>query len=108
MGTHEARWIYLPYCIRRLADGRYIVLNRDYKPLGVQTRDWVDYETHPSAGRIAISATAARKMSWSGSEDLDSIMLYNDGCIPTESAAAMKAYQSRLAVFMALKVDVHR
>ena len=108
MAKLEARWIYLPYCLRRLADGRYIVLNRDYKPVGLHTTDWVDYENHPSAAKLKISAAAARKMSWKASEDLESIMFYNDGCVPTSSKEAMNAYLARLAVFAKLLADVHR
>lgn len=37
---------FLPYCAARLADGRAILLNREYKPLGWPTRrsGFVDYE----------------------------------------------------------------
>lgn len=99
----ELRSTHFPYCIKRIADGRYIPLNRNYKPLGIQSSDWVTYETDPSATAIAITAAAARNISWAGSEDLDTIYLYNDGCIPTESAAHMSAYLKRLDVLMKLK-----
>lgn len=33
----EARSFLFPYCIIQLADGRYIVVNRYYKPLGGHT-----------------------------------------------------------------------
>ena len=42
---------HMPYCIQRLEDGRYIVLNRHYKPLGETTREWVTYETPPRRAR---------------------------------------------------------
>lgn len=29
---------FLPYCVSRCADGRFILLNREYKPLGWPTR----------------------------------------------------------------------
>jgi hypothetical protein len=98
--------VFLPYCLQRLADGRYIVLNRRYKPLGVQTREWVDYDTHPSAARMKITAATARKLSWKSSDDVAVIHLYNDGCVPDAGADHLDAYAKRLAVFMKLPVEL--
>lgn len=108
MGTLEFRWVFMPYCLKRLADGRYITLNRDYKPLGQQTREFVTYETHPTAAKMKITKATARKISWSGAEDLDVIHLYNDGCVPTRSAVAMTAYLEKLAVLAKVKIEVDR
>lgn len=99
----ELRRTHMPYCIQRLQDGRYIILNRHYKPLGVQTDDWVEYETHPSAVAINITPARARALDWDGREDTECVYLYNDGCIPTESDAHMTAYLRRLAVLMKIK-----
>ena len=46
----------------------------------------------------------ATKISFKGSTDLDSIYLYNDGCVPTHTAANMTAYLKRLAALAKLKV----
>jgi len=107
MLTIEFRWAFMPYCLHRLKDGRYIVLNRSYKPLGIQTRDWVDYDTHPTAARIKITKATARKLSWEAKEDLDVIFLYNDGRVPTKSASNMDAYLAKLAIMAKLKVEAH-
>ena len=37
----------VPYCCLSLADGSCIILNRDYKPLGMPKGEWVDYEIFP-------------------------------------------------------------
>ncbi|MBP6651008.1 MAG: hypothetical protein KA181_01070 [Xylophilus sp.] len=42
------RYAFLIYCLIRLKDGCYIAVNRQYKPLGVMSGEWVEYETHPS------------------------------------------------------------
>ncbi len=99
---------HMPYCIQRLEDGRYIVLNRHYKPLGETTREWVTYETHPTACALQITARQAAQIDWDGRDSLDRIYLYNDGCIPTESEAHTKAYLDRLAVLMNLKIKPPR
>lgn len=105
METFDIRWAFMPYCIQRLADGRSILLNRSYKPVGMLSSDWVNYESHPSAIKVKITAATAKKLSATGSDDLDRIYLYNDGCVPTHDSASMRAYQERLAVLMALKVE---
>ena len=105
MNTCEARWIFLPYCLYRLKDGRYIVLNRKYKPLGVRSSDWVVYEDHPSAASMKITPEIAKKLSWQGSDNLDVIHLYNDASIPNKGEEHLQAYANRLKVLMDLAVE---
>lgn len=103
----DIRRVYLPYCVQLLPDGRYIVLNRLYKPIGIAVATWVDYVGHPSACTIkGLTAIRAAKMSHSNSPDLECIYLYADGCVPTDSKAKMAAYSERLAVLSALKIAV--
>jgi hypothetical protein len=103
---YELRYIYLPYCIQRQKDGSYIVLNRDYKPLGIKPTELVDYESYPIKVKLrGLGAATAAKISWKGSRELSAIYLYNDGCVPTSSNANMTAYLARLARFAKLRVD---
>lgn len=96
--------IYMPYCLRRLTDGRYIVLNQKYKPLGWRSPEKIDYDTHPSAAQIEITPAIAKSLSWDASDDLTSIHLYpTDG--PTEDPAVMASYLARLALLAELKVE---
>lgn len=108
MGTYSVIRTHFPYCLRRLADGRYIVLNRNYKPLGYAGMDHIDYEAHPSACALKITPAIAAKLSYEGSHELDSIHLYDGGQIAAEGASEerMAAYQERLALLMTLKVEV--
>ncbi len=95
---------HFPYCIKKLPDESFVVLNRDYKPLGFNTKDHLAYEQYPIAVRFArlVPATVA-KLSVHGHTDTDFIFLYDDGSIPTESAANMKAYLARLEILSKLK-----
>ena len=102
---YPARWVFLPYCIHRLADGRYIVLNRRYKPLGSFTAQWVKYEDDPSACALNITPEAAKRLSWKGSDDTEVIHLYSDACLPEESADHLRAYSERLQVLMKLRAS---
>lgn len=96
--------IHLPYCIKRLPDESYVVLNRDYKPLGFFTKEHLVYEQYPVTFRFArLSPATAAKISVHGHEDLDMIFLYDDGTIPNDSDANMKAYMARLATLSKLK-----
>ncbi|MCF8156418.1 MAG: hypothetical protein K9K35_10470 [Rhodoferax sp.] len=88
----------MPYCLERLQDGSYLLLNRQYKPLGVMSKEWVDYETQPSRMRFkrALSAKQIAALSWCASTDPARIYLYNDGCVPTATDSAWSAYSARL------------
>lgn len=102
----DGRQLWLPYCLIQLEDGRHIVLNRNYKPLGNPTRDWVKYETDPGAVKLkGLTASKAKKISYTESPDLSRIYLYNDGCRPDDGAANWTAYSKRLAVLMSLEAE---
>lgn len=105
MNQYEFRAIFLPYCMQRLADGRYIVLNRRYKPLGIASEDWVEYESHPSAVGMKISTALAKKISWNASADTETIYLYDDGCNPRLGGEHSSAYFKRLVLLMPLLVQ---
>ena len=101
----DFRYLCLPYCLKRLADGRYVVLNRRYKPLGFTTQTNVDYEAYPIALWLRITPTRPAALSWKGSDNTAAIHLYNDGCVPTSSATHMQAYLGRLAKLAAYTVQ---
>ncbi|MGA7124400.1 MAG: hypothetical protein WBY94_30135 [Polyangiaceae bacterium] len=105
MPSHEFRAVHLPYCLQRLDDGRYVVLNRDYKPLGFRTREHITYENYPIAVKLAgLTKKLAAKLSCEGSDELAKIFLYNDSTVPTKDAKSMTAYLGRLAVLAKLKI----
>lgn len=100
----DFRAVYLPYCLQRLPDGRYIVLNREYKPLGLITHEIIQYETHPTAQHFKITKSLAKKLSWEGKDDLDSIYLYNDGTNPILGKPEQMAYFERLGLLLKLRI----
>lgn len=79
------------------------MLNRLYKPLGIRTTEWVEYEPYAVKFQRMTSATA-EKLSWEGSGDTDAIYLYNDACIPTDASGHWAAYQARLGHLAKLKL----
>ena len=47
MSLKNFREIFMPYCLVKQGDGSWVVLNRDYKPVGFRTRAHVDYGDYP-------------------------------------------------------------
>lgn len=106
MPLNDIRATFLPYCIEQQEDGRYAVLNREYKPVGFWTRAYVTYENYPTLVRIkGLTPLRASKISYKGSTDTKLIYLYNDGSVPTHSAKNMTEYLKRLAVLATLKIE---
>lgn len=102
----DFRAVFMPYCLKKQADGRYAVLNRNHKPVGFFTGDFVKYEAHPVVVRInEIDPSMAASVSWNGSEDTGEIFLYSDGCLPASSAENMQAYLARLEKLAPLKIS---
>jgi hypothetical protein len=85
-------YIMFPYCIKKLDDGTYIVLNRMYKPIGFKTKEYLRYEDYPACHKIrGINKKTAKLISWDGNDDTNMIFLYYDGNIPTDSDKNMDA-----------------
>jgi hypothetical protein len=82
----------------------YVMLNREYKPIGYSSMTWVRYEDHPEiAVKLNITPTKAGKISWNGDQNTDDIYLYNDGCLPDSSSANWEAYSKRLKLLADLE-----
>ncbi|MBN8413593.1 hypothetical protein [Halomonas litopenaei] len=107
MSTHtDFRAVYFPYCIEKQANGNWVVLNRSYKPVGFNTDDFVTYEQHPvSACLSGLGPAKLKKLSYSGEIEGDRVYLYNDGCVPTSSAANMKLYLEKLKILAGLSLS---
>lgn len=99
------RRIHLPYVVSRVDDHRYIVLNRIYKPLGISSRDWVDYGQEPKAAEMhGLTPSKVVALSIWGDSDIDDIYLYDDHSIPDSSEDAWNAYTMRLLILAKLQI----
>ena len=106
MTLNDVRSVFLPYCLEQQADGSWIFLNREYKPVGFCTDRWVDYDLYPVRARLkGLRAKMRSGLDHSGRIDGKFVYLYNDGCVPTTSASNMRAYLNRLAILAKLEVD---
>ena len=106
MPLNSVRSRFMPYCIQRQDDGSFLILNREYQPLGFDRSGSSNYSDYPIAVSIqGLTPRIAEKLSYKGLCDVSRIFLYNDSCIPTSSAKNMKAYLEKLEILMKLKLD---
>lgn len=86
--SRDESWkIFLPYCLREIDDGKWIFLNRRYKPLGVNTTDFINYNQERSAFRF-VSDPGYRLSEILGApvgRDKRHFFFYTDGYVPIES-----------------------
>lgn len=100
----NVRAVYFPYCIEKQKDGSWVILNRNYKPVGFNTADFVKYEEYPVSMRIkGLSPATLKKLSCKEEEPGDRVYLYNDVCIPTDDAKSMSGYLKKLEILLRLK-----
>lgn len=105
MLKEELRQTHFPYCLDRQEDGSYVLLNRNYKPIGFMSENWVNYEEHPVSVKLkGMTARLAAELDVKGRDNLERIYLYNDGSTPTGSPEDMQAYLGRLARLMKLQI----
>lgn len=105
MPREDFRAVYMPYCIDRMKDGKYVVLNRTYRPLGFITHDHIRYDEYPIAAEFTkLGEKTAAKLSWNGNTDLSRIYLYNDSTNPLRSDENMANYLERLKILAKLKI----
>ena len=108
MPLRDVRSRFMPYCIRRLDNGEYVVLNREYKPLGFGHGQY-EYSDYPiSVSLKGLTPRIAEKLSHNDNRDLDKIFLYNDDCVPTHSTKHMNNYLKRLAILGRLRIQEKR
>lgn len=102
----EFRQLFLIYCLDLQPDGSYVALNRRYKPVGFASTEHIKYEDFPVRFKFkrALSASQIAALSFNGDTDAERIYLYNDGCIPTLSAADWAAYSAKLERLASYKV----
>lgn len=101
-----------PYCMQRTSDAaKWILLNRNYKPVGSLSKDFVDYDASPNVFALderSVKAIAAAAVNVESDErgKPAAIFFYDDGCVPTSSPTDMRAYFVRIAPLFNAKLPV--
>ncbi len=106
MPLTDFRSVYFPYCLQRQEDGSWVVLNREYKPVGFNRRTWVDYADYPVSVHLrGLGPKTLKRLAFNGKYEDGRVYLYNDGCVPTHSPEKLKSYLERLATLAKLKTS---
>lgn len=105
MPLHDIRSAALPYCLLLQECGRYALLNREYKPLGFVSRNFVNYSELPILLSVRITPSIAAKLSHNSNPKMTRIYLYRDNCIPTSSGSAWKSYCEKLELLSKLEIS---
>ena len=95
-------YTHLPYCIRHLGGDRYILLNRNYKPLGQTSLKNVDYDSHFSVVRMRITKKQAIQLSYNQSDDIENICLYKSTPDVLSDIQEFDSYFNRLKILAKL------
>jgi len=90
VGIELRHW--LPYDVESIGDSKQIILNREYKPVGSMTREWVTYEDYPHLH----TQLAADAMMMFAHRPQSPGYLFHDGCPPWDSRADAERYLERL------------
>lgn len=93
----------MPYCLARQPDGRWVALNRGYKPVGM-FRDHVGCDR--TANGFYLDGRSERKLRSlddSGAHP-DRVFLYTDESAPA-SARSWKGYSRKLEILSSLKIS---
>jgi hypothetical protein len=101
----DLRYTHLPYCLRKLDDGRYITVNRRYKPLGICSRERVVYEDHPTAMYIeGLTDELAIEIDVQKGAKPGHVFLYDGTSTAPKTQQAVDEYMQRLSRIMTLKM----
>ena len=103
MALYDIRTVILPYCLKRVGEGKYIILNREYKPVGFNTKEKIEYKNYLINHDIKITKKIAEKLSWNGSDNFEEIWLYS-GNNSTPSVFTCNAYSKRLSILGKLRI----
>ena len=109
---HSRRYNW-PYCLQRQNNGKWVILNRNYKPLNMYTAKlqrsedvidlcvdcvspkWVDYGPF-EVELPKLTPAIIQQLSWKFYKGEGSIHLYNDGCVPESKSSYRQAYVEKL------------
>jgi hypothetical protein len=115
--------VLMPYCLKRLEDKpcevdncpgkshshqRWVVLNREYKPLGFGSGAEMSYEPFAIEFKRPLRDTTIAKLSFNGEAPGEFTFFYDDGCAPWRGAQFARDYFERLDVLMKLPAFVPR
>jgi hypothetical protein len=105
----NVRQALFPYGMDKQEDGSWVFFNREYKPVGMNTSEFVVYQDYPVSFHLkGFGPTKQAKLDIHGDGKGSRVYFYNDGSVPTDSPQNMTSYLRKLEVVMRLSVDEPR
>jgi len=99
----DVRQAIFPYGMEMDEDGSWAFFNRSYKPVGMNTDEWINFNEYPVKFKLkGLGPSTRAKLDIHGKGTDVRIYFYDDATQPTLSAANMKAYLKRLEIIMRL------
>ena len=111
MALRTFREAFMPYCLTKLPNGKWVILNREYVPLGYTTAasSSIDYQKiiEESAVPLKLTPKKIAKLAAVGLNDKrdtsQRFWLYNDSCAPFNKKYK-DAYLEKIKLLMDLEV----
>ncbi len=102
----EVRRLMFPYGMAKNPDGTWTLFNRRYKPLGVISQEWEEWDAPRHKMKLkGLRSPTLAKLDIRSDGTGDRIYFYNDGCVPTDSSKHMDSYLAKLRILMGLQVS---
>lgn len=102
---NEDKYYFFPYCIKKVKDDNYVVLNRMYKPLGMPGGEFVDYEDYMEP--LALTEEIVKEISFNNvGNSADTIYLYDDWSAPKRSKEHFEAYKNTLKTLATIGIEI--
>jgi hypothetical protein len=100
----NVRQAMFPYGMSKRADGAWFFFNRSYKPVGVTSSDWADWDDPSHKLRLkGLGPATLAKLDHGGKGGSDRIYFYDDASNPELSASNMDAYLKKLRILLSLQ-----
>lgn len=100
----NVRQAMFPYGMQKRPDGSWFFFNREYKPVGVVTSDWADWDDPRHKLRLkGLGPATLAKLDHNGVGSGIRIYFYDDHSNLERSAANMDAYLKKLRILLSLQ-----
>ena len=100
----NARQALFPYGMARNPDGSWTFFNRNYKPVGVTSDEWAEWDDpRHKISLTGLGPATLAKLDYSGTGEGDRIHFYDDATNPETSPTNLKNYMEKLQILLKLQ-----
>ena len=105
MSLPNVRQSMFPYGMEKNSDGSWTLFNRRYKPVGVVSNEWTDWDDPRHKLRLkGVDRATLRKLAHDGDIG-DRVYFYDDGSNPENSTHDLAVYMRKLRILIGLQSE---